>query len=203
MKNDSMTRFRDIRPYPKRPSWLARLSTRTQWIIVGLLMMLLAGAYWAWYEYGPDERVFSTRAYNYNSRSIAQFRVNGQSGLNVFGKEKNEIAGGGGGIVVGSVIDVNRPLVVEWQMDYATMADAFAHRAGPAYRAVLPPLRQYPGVPDNAIRLVLHFYPDHVEAEFDQMGEVKNRQYVGPPIVPARAPRGDGGKAQPIEPFMR
>lgn len=203
MKNDSMTRLRDIRPYPKRPSWLAGLSTRTQWIIVGLLMMLLAGAYWAWYQYGPDERVFSTRAYNYNQRSIAQFRVNGQSGLNVSGKEGSEIAGGGGGIVIGSVIDVNRPLVVEWQMDYSSVAAMDAGEVPKAYKAVLPPLREHPGVPDNATRLVLHFYPDHVEADFDQMGEIKNRQYVGPPDAPARAPRGDGGKAQPIEPFMR
>ncbi len=202
MKNDSMTRLRDIRPYPKRPSWLARLSTRTQWIIVGLLMMLLAGAYWAWYEYGPDERVFSTRTWNYNPIGIAEIRINNLSAGNALPIEHGYLAGGGG-IVVGQVIDVNRPLVVKWQIDYATMEDALAQKPGPAYQAILPPLRQHPGVPKDASTLVLHFYPDHVEADFEQEGEVKNGKYVGPGEVKPRPPRGDGGKAQPIQPFMR
>ena len=163
----------------------------------GLALLMLA-AYWAWWTYGPDERVYSTRAYNYNERTVAAFTVNGQQGLNVSRKGKEDIAGGGGGIVVGQVIDVNRPLVVEWQMDYATMEDAFAKRPGPAYRAVLPPLREQPGIPDNASRLVLHFYPDHVEADFDQSYLAGSGSWVEP-----RAPRGDGGKAQPIAPLFR
>ncbi|MEJ8676895.1 hypothetical protein [Chromobacterium amazonense] len=202
MKNDSMTRFRDIRPYPKRPSWLARLSTRTQWMIVGLLMMLLAGAYWAWYEYGPDERVFSTRTWNYNQRAIAEVRVDGRSGGNAMPIEEGYLAGGGG-IVVGQMIDVNKPLVVEWQMEYSSVAAMDAGEVPKAYRAVLPPLREDPGIPADASTLVLHFYPDHVEADFEQEGEVKNGKYVGPGEVKPRPPRGDGGKAQPIQPFMR
>ena len=202
MSEDSSKPQYNVPVGKKRSSRLVCLSTRTQWLVLGLLMILAIGFYWVWHVCGPDERVFSTRTWNYNHRAIAEVRIDGRSGGNAMPIEEGYLAGGGG-IVVGQVIDVNKPLVVEWQMEYSSVAAMDAGEVPKAYRAILPALREAPGVPADASTLVLHFYPNHVEADFEQEGEVKNGKYIGPGEVKPRLPRGDGGQAQPIQPFMR
>ena len=86
MDREKIDTLQDLRPpVEHRRPWehrLARLSTRTQWLLIGLLALLLLGAYWAWWTYGPDERVYSTRTWNYNKRGIAEVQINGMSAGN-------------------------------------------------------------------------------------------------------------------------
>ncbi|MFC0131972.1 hypothetical protein CR105_16245 [Massilia eurypsychrophila] len=107
--------------------------------------------------------------YNYTSRYIDTFSVNGQGGGNLY--VSSPTSGGGGAVCCVSYVQ-GRPMgevTIRWQSGGCTfrapgpMADGRTHLAHSFFREIR--VKVDPRLPDDPQEFEVHFYPDgHVEA---------------------------------------
>ena len=89
------------------------------WTPLVVLLILAALAYWTLEIRKPSSYPVCLMGYNYTTRGISEYRVNGQWGANIPPKEPENPYGGGGGCTSGATMG-GETVTVKWSFPLQT-----------------------------------------------------------------------------------
>jgi hypothetical protein len=130
------------------------------WTPLVVLLIVAAIAYWALEIRKPSSYAVCLMGFNYTTRGISEYRLNGQMGRNIAPKESEEPFGGGAGCVSGATVGGDT-VTVKW--NYARKTREAIERGDPpeTHEVTMP----MPEAESNHSRYFqVHIFPDnHVE----------------------------------------